>query len=52
MRCVHDPTVLTKIKEMTCYCKSFGYDGKMLSTIISIVLTELVYLQKMDKTYP
>jgi hypothetical protein len=28
MICPHDLTVLTKTKEMTCYCKSFGYGGK------------------------
>jgi hypothetical protein len=41
MICTHDLTVLTKIKEMTCYCKLFGYSGKMLSTIISIVLMQV-----------
>jgi hypothetical protein len=27
-----DLFVLTKTKEMICYCKTFGYGGKMLST--------------------
>jgi hypothetical protein len=26
--CAHDLTILTKIKEMTRYCESFGYGGK------------------------
>jgi hypothetical protein len=28
MTCTHDLTVLTKTKEMTHYCGSFGYSGK------------------------
>jgi hypothetical protein len=52
MICTHDLTVLTKTKEMTCYCESFRYGGKTLSTHVSIDLTELVYLQKMDKSSP
>jgi hypothetical protein len=52
MICTHNLTVLTKLKETTRYCESFGYCGKTLSTHISINLTELVYLQKMDKSSP
>jgi hypothetical protein len=44
--------VLTKIKEMIRYCKSFRYGGKTPSTHVSIDLTELVYLQNMDKICP
>jgi hypothetical protein len=29
MACTHDLTVLTKTKEMTRYCGSFGYGGKV-----------------------
>jgi hypothetical protein len=36
-----DLTVLTKTKEMICYCKLFEYSGKMLSTHISNVLTQV-----------
>jgi hypothetical protein len=50
MICTHDLTVLTKTKETICYCELFRYSGKTLSTIISTVLTELVYLQKTDQT--
>jgi hypothetical protein len=52
MICTHGLTVLTKTKETICYCRMFRYGGKTISTIISIVLTELVYLQKMDKSSP
>jgi hypothetical protein len=29
MTCTHDLTILTKTKEMTRYCGSFGYGGKV-----------------------
>jgi hypothetical protein len=42
MICTHNLIILTKTKETSIYCKKmFGYGGKMLSTIISIVLTEV-----------
>jgi Mn2+/Fe2+ NRAMP family transporter len=34
MPCTHDLTVLTKIKEMTRYCESFGYSGR--NTLINV----------------
>jgi hypothetical protein len=37
----YDLIVLTKIKEMTRYCKLLGYIGKMLSTHVSIILTRV-----------
>jgi hypothetical protein len=52
MICTHNLTVLTKTKETTHYCDSFGYGVKTLSTHISIDLTELVYLQEIDKSSP
>jgi hypothetical protein len=42
--CTHDLTVLTKTKETIHYCESFGYGGSTLSTNVSNVLTEIVYL--------
>jgi hypothetical protein len=39
MICTHDLIILTKIEEMARYCESFGYDGKMLLTHNSIILT-------------
>jgi hypothetical protein len=44
MICTHDLTIITKIKETIHYCELFGYGAKMLSTHVSIDLTELVYL--------
>jgi hypothetical protein len=41
MICTHNLIILTKTKETSIYCKTFGYGGKMLSTIVSIVLTEV-----------
>jgi hypothetical protein len=38
MTCTHALTVLAKTKEMTRYCKSFGYDGKNTLTNVSNVL--------------
>jgi hypothetical protein len=52
MICTHDLTILTKTKEMIRYCESYVFGGKTLSAIISIILMELVYLQKMDKICP
>jgi hypothetical protein len=52
MICTHDLTILTKTKEMIRYCGSYVFGGKTLSAIISIILMELVYLQKMDKICP
>jgi hypothetical protein len=52
MICTHDLTILTTTKETTRYCESFIYGGKIISTHVSIDLTELVYLQKMDKACP
>jgi hypothetical protein len=31
MICTHDLTILTKIKEMSCYYELFGYSGTTLS---------------------
>jgi hypothetical protein len=39
--CTHDLTILTKIKEMTHYCESFGYGGKTLSIHVSTILTNV-----------
>jgi hypothetical protein len=36
-----DLIILAKIKEMTCYCESFGYGGKMLSTLFLTCLTQV-----------
>jgi hypothetical protein len=52
MICTHNLAALTKTKETMRYCKSFGYGGKMLLTHVSINLTELVYLQKINKLCP
>jgi hypothetical protein len=52
MICTHDLTILNETKETTSYCESFGYGGTTLSINISIVLTEVVYMQKMDKSSP
>jgi hypothetical protein len=41
MICTHGLTILTKTKEMTRYCESFGYGGKTLSTHISIILMQV-----------
>jgi hypothetical protein len=41
MICTHDLIILTKTKETTRYCESFGYSGKTLSTHISIILTQV-----------
>jgi hypothetical protein len=41
MICTHGLTILTKTKERTYYCESFGYGGKTLSTHVSIVLTKV-----------
>jgi hypothetical protein len=41
MICTHDLIVLTKTKEMTHCCESFGYGGKMLSIHVSTVLTKV-----------
>jgi hypothetical protein len=35
MICTHDLTILTKTKEMTHYCESFGYGGSNALTSIS-----------------
>jgi hypothetical protein len=48
----HDLTILTKTKETIRYCGLNTFSGKMLSTLVSIDLTELVYLQKIDKSSP
>jgi hypothetical protein len=40
--CTHDLTVLTKTEETTHYSESFGYDGKMFSTHVSIVLMKVI----------
>jgi hypothetical protein len=43
MTCTHDLTIVVAHSDTV---------AKALSTNISIVLTKLVYLQKMDKSYP
>jgi hypothetical protein len=50
MTCTHDLTVLTKIKETTAIMVRSNTVANVLSTNIYIILTELVYLQKMDKS--
>jgi hypothetical protein len=39
--CTHDLIILTKTKEMIRYCVSHIFSGKTLSTIVSIVLTQV-----------
>jgi hypothetical protein len=41
MICTHDLIVLTKTKEMIRYCGSHAFSGKMLSTIVCIILMQV-----------
>jgi hypothetical protein len=41
MICTHDLTILTKIKETTRYCESFGLRWQRLSINVSTVLTKV-----------
>jgi hypothetical protein len=41
MICTHNLIVLNKTKEMTCYCESFEYGGKILLAHVSIILTQV-----------
>jgi hypothetical protein len=41
MICTHDLTVLTKTKEMTRYCESFGLRWQRFSTNVSTVLMKV-----------
>jgi hypothetical protein len=52
MLCTHDLTVLTKQKKQSAIVHHSDTVAKTLSTNIYIIITELVYLQKMDKLCP
>jgi hypothetical protein len=49
MICTHSLIILTKEKEMTCYCESFRYSGKILSSHVYIILTWLTVPTKNTK---
>jgi hypothetical protein len=52
MICTHDLTILTKIKEMTRYCKSFEYGGKIALISISNDLTYVSALAEDGQNMP
>jgi hypothetical protein len=41
MQCKLDLIILTKTKEMICYCESYAYSGKVALNIISNDLTQV-----------
>jgi hypothetical protein len=41
MTCTHGLTIITKIKEMACYCESFRYSDRNALTNISNDLTHV-----------